>query len=415
MAQVIIRTNAAQPSLVVIGDAAIEVEPFGGSVTIDALDALLELAESTDLVELCQDNAFGAGSSTLILNDGISDIDQGLVDEFLSTSFITRSGPFSAVLRDEAGLLDTSVETQYRVLIWAEESGALSSGRQWSFGNGATGDIGIPAWEDGDIVGMVLNTENAAGSATVAVTLNSTQVGTVTINPPDEDVVTIFPSPIAFVQGDRIGFSTVSDTGRSDARVGAILEFTSELSAVGVLGPDEQVRISATDTTSGFLLDKLIATGRIGLAQLSVGANEQLEISVTDPTAAEVSYDNLTSGLTSTNVQDAIDEVVSGGLGGIDEAAHEALDTLVHQIAEDSFTEVTYDAFARITDIITWTDAGKTVKIREKNVTYVGLSRRISTYTAIQYDAAGVETSRIETTYTYSGLRLLTGTTVRTP
>lgn len=209
MAVLVITSNAGTTTNILIPDMGIEVPSGGGSVTLEDLDALFEAAQSNDLVALAQDDAFGAGSSTLFLSDGINVVVQDFSDEFLDTIFLTRIGPYSAVLRDE--------------------------------------------------------------------------------------------------NGNLVGF------------------------------------------------------------------------------------------------------------GGITETEHEELDTLVHQIAEDSFTEVTYDVFARVTDIIIWSTPAKLLKIRETNVTYIGLSRRVLTHTEIQYDAAGVELARVETTYTYTGFRLLSGTTVRTP
>jgi len=208
MAILVIKSNPSQVTEVLIPDLGICVPAGGGSVTLEDLDILYEAAQSADLVALSQDDVFGVGSSTLILNDGTADIDQNLTDEFLDTSFLTSSGPYGVVLRDEFGNVD---------------------------------------------------------------------------------------------------------------------------------------------------------------------------------------------------------------FAGLTEAEHEDLDTLVHHIAEDSFTEVTYDVFARVTDIIIWATPSKLLKIRETNVTYIGLSRRILTHTAIQYDGAGVELARVETTYTYAGFRLLSGTTVRTP
>lgn len=205
MAVLVLRTNVGQATEVLIPDAGVEVPASGVPVTFESLDVLMELAQSVDLVALAQDDMFGVGSSTIIVNDGTSDIDQDLVDEFLDTVFLTRSGPYSVVLRDENG---------------------------------------------------------------------------------------------------------------------------------------------------------------------------------------------------------------DGG-GGFDEATHEVLDTLVHNLAEDLFSEVTYDSFFRITNITHWTDATKTLKVREQQATYVGLSRRIDVKTKIQYDELGVEVARTETTYTYSGLRIVSSTTVR--
>lgn len=98
--------------------------------------------------------------------------------------------------------------------------------------------------------------------------------------------------------------------------------------------------------------------------------------------------------------------------GGISEAQHEALDTLAHEIVENSFDEITRIG-PRVTNITSWTDAGKTTKIRETQFSYTG--PRLTTLVEIQYDAAGTEAYRITETYTYIGVRLQTTTRTRTP
>lgn len=66
------------------------------------------------------------------------------------------------------------------------------------------------------------------------------------------------------------------------------------------------------DTKVGLLAD-LTTTDRTSI----VNAINEVNAAVgTVPTAAQVSYDNTGSGLTATNVQDAIDEVAQGGGGG---------------------------------------------------------------------------------------------------
>jgi hypothetical protein len=90
------------------------------------------------------------------------------------------------------------------------------------------------------------------------------------------------------------------------------------------------------------------------------------------------------------------------GGSGLSPAAHRALDQLVHPIAEDSYEEYIYSGI-KVTDIIVWTDSGKTQKIRETTFTYSG--NKVSTVVTKQYDGAGVlivgET--MTETFTYSG------------
>lgn len=423
MAVIIILSNPAQPVDVLIPDVGVEVPGLGGSVSIEELDELWDIAQSKDLVALCQDDAFGVGSSTLILNDGTDNIDQDVADEFLETGFLTRVGPYAALLRDENGDLGTTVEAKYKLFIWAEESGALGNNNtQWSFGNGATGNIGVVIWEDSEIVGMTLSTENTTGDATVAVTLDGTNVGTITVLNPNRGAFVFFPAPIPVLQGQRLGFRTVTDTGRTDARVGALVEFTATLDAIGIPGStDEEVKASASDTTPGTLFDKFAATGRLSLAILNPGADEVLSLSVADPAADAISYDNTASGLLATDVQAALDEVedrvdlLEAGGAGLTPTQHEDLDTLVHRLSENFYTAVTRDGIGRAVNITTYTDVTETLKIREHQVTFAGpFTRRPAQTIDIQYDGAGVEVQRLTKTYTYVGIRLDTITAVET-
>lgn len=72
---------------------------------------------------------------------------------------------------------------------------------------------------------------------------------------------------------------------------------------------------------------------------------------------------------------------------GLSEAQHEALDTLVHAIAETCYLEVTRTS-GRVSNVTIWTDSGKTTKVRElTNIVRTG--GRIDSYDLIQYDGAG--------------------------
>lgn len=90
---------------------------------------------------------------------------------------------------------------------------------------------------------------------------------------------------------------------------------------------------------------------------------------------------------------------------GITETEHRNLDQLVHDIAEDSFEEVTYTG-NKVTKLTVWTDAGKTVKIRETSVTYTG--NQPTSIQTIQYDAAGVAMAgeTMTETISYSGSQI---------
>ena len=75
----------------------------------------------------------------------------------------------------------------------------------------------------------------------------------------------------------------------------------------------------------------------------------------------------------------------SGG-GGISEAQHEALDTLVHNLAETSYEEITRSG-GQVTDVVVWTTSGKTTKVRETNITRSG--GQLSQIVHKHYDGTG--------------------------
>lgn len=78
-----IKTNPSVPSPVLIPDLGYFVPDSGGSVTLTENDEILEAIGSADLLELLFDDAFGAGSSTLVLNNGAEDIPQTEAADFL--------------------------------------------------------------------------------------------------------------------------------------------------------------------------------------------------------------------------------------------------------------------------------------------------------------------------------------------
>ncbi len=86
--------------------------------------------------------------------------------------------------------------------------------------------------------------------------------------------------------------------------------------------------------------------------------------------------------------------------GGLTPSSHRALDQLVHEIAETSWTEVVETA-GKVTAVIVWTDSGKTTKIREENYTYSG--GQVTTIVAKQYDGTGTLVETYTETVTYSG------------
>ncbi len=111
MATLIIKTNASQGSDVTIDDLGLLVLQSGGSITLTDEEAIQRAQhESKDLRAFLVDDAHGANSSTLILNDGSGDIAQADVLQFLEMILIPASGNFSAVQRNDAGQVAVDVE-----------------------------------------------------------------------------------------------------------------------------------------------------------------------------------------------------------------------------------------------------------------------------------------------------------------
>lgn len=107
MPTVIISTNAAQATDVTIADMGVIVPSGGGSLTFtDRLD-IFNISESDDLRSLATDDAFGVNNSTIIVNDGVSDIAQADLGAYLDNVIVQGgTGPFDIVTFDESGNLN---------------------------------------------------------------------------------------------------------------------------------------------------------------------------------------------------------------------------------------------------------------------------------------------------------------------
>lgn len=90
---------------------------------------------------------------------------------------------------------------------------------------------------------------------------------------------------------------------------------------------------------------------------------------------------------------------------GLSEGQHAALDQLQHWIAEDSFLEVIRSG-DNVTDVIYWTDSGKTTKIRETSVTRS--SGKVATIVVRQYDGTGTLSETLTGTVTRSSGKVST-------
>lgn len=105
-----------------------------------------------------------------------------------------------------------------------------------------------------------------------------------------------------------------------------------------------------------------------------------------------------------------LSSMMSGG--GISEATHENLDTLVHEVAETSYVEVTRSG-GQVSSVIVWETSAKLKKIRETTVTRT--SGQASTVVEKHYDSAGtlITGQTLTHTLTRSGGRVASIDTVQ--
>ena len=105
--------------------------------------------------------------------------------------------------------------------IWAEENGGLSNNNtQWSYGNGAVGNIGVVLAQDMELYAVSLSAEVFGTSVSINVFQNGTTAQTETFT--GNHTIQTLTTPVAFSAGDYVGFQTNTVVGTTtDARVTA--------------------------------------------------------------------------------------------------------------------------------------------------------------------------------------------------
>ncbi len=110
MATLIVKSNASQATVVTIDDVGVLIPDSGGIETFTTVEEQFQLQGSEDLRAFLTDDAHGAGSSTLILNDGSSDISQADALFFLDAMVLPdASNDFGVVKNNASGQIDTSL------------------------------------------------------------------------------------------------------------------------------------------------------------------------------------------------------------------------------------------------------------------------------------------------------------------
>ncbi len=132
---------------------------------------------------------------------------------------------------DRSSLGSSNAIVYEKIVIWAEEAANLQSNSlEWSFGNNAIGQIGIPLPENWEAYAVSFNADiSDAGSTAEIAVINSatdTNLFTFTASGAVNNIVftEILATPVAIPAGTSIGFRTVLETGQiRDARVAVFL------------------------------------------------------------------------------------------------------------------------------------------------------------------------------------------------
>lgn len=137
--------------------------------------------------------------------------------------------------------------------IWAEESGGISpNNRQWSFGNGATGNINIVLPIEAELFAVSFDAEGGAGTVSLQIIKNDnlTTPAFVTKEFAKRNDFEALPVPQNFSAGDSIGFRTLVDNGNvSDARVCAWFRVQASPLSTSVL--NDLLDVSLTTISNG--------------------------------------------------------------------------------------------------------------------------------------------------------------------
>lgn len=176
--------------------------------------------------------------------------------------------------------------------------------------------------------GIALTTQNGGGNETRTITVDATAAEITEAGHGDvQTAIDAAESRLTALEGasdsDESAKVSANDTtagylnGKLVAGSGITLTENNDgsnetltITATGGSGSDENVKVSANDTTASFLGNKIVAGTGIAIAEQNDGSDEDLQISC-DITANEITYDNSGSGLSSTDVDAALDELYS--------------------------------------------------------------------------------------------------------
>jgi hypothetical protein len=172
---------------------------------------------------------------------------------------------------------------------------------------------------------------------------------------------------------------------------------------------DDVVVITGSSAADGEYTVESVSDYQNFIVAESISNSTGGNVTVYHPAASnKIGVDNTNfTTVSGTDLQNVLEDIdYNLGLStssGINEITHRTLDHLVHNIAEDSYEELTYTS-GKITNSTIWTDDTKTTKIREEQYVYTG--NLITSMTAIQYNSGGNEFERVVETYTRTGSKI---------
>ncbi|MCP4077654.1 MAG: hypothetical protein GY744_15890, partial [Gammaproteobacteria bacterium] len=181
--------------------------------------------------------------------------------------------------------------------IWAEENGSIANNQlEWSFGNGATGDIGITLPIDAQIFAVTYQADNAGTNSEISVEVNG--VFATTTGPQSTNSgINVLTTSIPVSAGDVIGFRTITGGGASDVRVCAWLKIP--LSALTDMSLDNLTDVFLTAPSNGQVLyyngnswvNQLLDKNDVGLVNVDNTSDLDKPISTATQTALDAKID----------------------------------------------------------------------------------------------------------------------------
>ena len=184
----------------------------------------------------------------------------------------------------------TFLATEVYETIWAEESGGLGNGqREWSFGNGATGNINIPIFYDCKIREIGIDAEVVGTSIILQVMVNNVAVAQGSII---GEGIAVLDVEVTVNKGDFLGFRTLSRVGTyTDARVAVALiqEIKAIRGAKGETGAGSNILVRQDNILIGVVTDALNFEGNIVNVSDEGASQTKVEINETITTLTETS------------------------------------------------------------------------------------------------------------------------------